>query len=46
MRSQTVIALLTLVVLVFLAFALWALVQSMNAKMNLVESYGVPAATR
>src|SRR5439155_15804467 len=45
MRSQTVIALLTLVVLVFLAFALWALVQSMNAKMNLVESYGVPAAT-
>jgi PQQ-like domain len=46
MRSRTVIVLLTLVVLVFLAFALSALLQSMNTTMNRVESYGVPAATK
>jgi hypothetical protein len=45
MRPQTVITLLTVVVFAFVAFALWALLQSMNAKMNVVESYGVPAAT-
>jgi hypothetical protein len=45
MRPQVVIALLTFVVLAFLAFALSTLLQSMNAKMNLVESYGVPPAT-
>src|SRR5947207_7236112 len=45
MRSQTVIVLLIFVVLLFLAFSLWALLQSMNASMNLVESYGVPAAS-
>jgi hypothetical protein len=45
MRSRAVIALLTLAVLVFLTFALWALLQAMTAKMNLVKSYGVPAAT-
>jgi hypothetical protein len=45
MRPQVVIALLTFVVLAVLAFALSTLLQSMNTKMNLVESYGVPPAT-